>query len=401
MKILVVNAGSSSLKFQLIDMDKETLLCKGLCEKIGSHDSRVTYKADKIVKTIEEPLKSHKEAMEKTLALVTDKEIGVIKSLSEISAFGHRVLHGAEKYHSAVLVDDEVIKDIEDNIPLGPLHMPANLLGIQACMKVMPNTKNVAVFDTAFHATMPDYAYMYGTPYEWYENYRVRKYGFHGTSHEFIMNATAEVMGRDAKDLKIISCHLGNGASIAAIDHGQCVETSMGFTPLEGLVMGTRCGNIDPAVMEYVMNKENMSIGDMLNALNKKSGLLGISCVSNDMRDVIKNMELGNDKCRLAFKKFCYEVKKYIGSYAAVMNGVDAIIFTAGSGENRNDVREEIMKGMDYLGIDFDFEGNNNFERGKVWKLSKDSSKVAVYVIPTDEELSIARQTKNIITSRK
>lgn len=401
MKILVVNAGSSSLKFQLIDMDKETLLCKGLCEKIGSQDSSITYKTDKVVKTIEGHLATHKEAMEKTLALVTDKEVGVIKSLSEISAFGHRVLHGAEKYHSAALVNKEVIKDIEDNIPLGPLHMPANLLGIQACMKVMPNTKNVAVFDTAFHATMPDYAYMYATPYEWFENYRVRKYGFHGTSHEFIMNQTAEIMGKDAKDLRIISCHLGNGASIAAIDHGKCIETSMGFTPLEGLVMGTRCGNIDPAVMEYVMNKENMSITDMLNTLNKKSGLLGISGISNDMRDIIKNMNLGNERCKLAFKKFNYEVKKYIGSYAAVMNGVDAIIFTAGSGENRNDVREDIMKGMDYLGIDFDFEANNNFERGKVWKLSKESSKVAVYIIPTDEELSIARQTKIIITSQK
>ena len=335
--------------------------------------------------------------MELVLNTLVDEKIGVIKDLNEISAIGHRVLHGAEKYKTAVLIDDEVMEDLNENIPLGPLHMPANILGIKACQEVMPNTKNVAVFDTAFHQSMPDYAYMYAVPYKWYEEYRVRKYGFHGTSHEYIANEIARVMGKDVKDLKIISCHLGNGASICAVKNGKCVDTSMGFTPLEGLVMGTRCGDIDPAVLEFVMDKTGMNINEMLNALNKKSGLLGLSELSNDMRDVARTASEGNEKSQLAVNKFAYVVRKYIGSYAAVMNGVDAIAFSAGTGENRDDIRELIMKDFEYLGVDFDFDANRNFVRGENFKISKDSSKVAVYVIPTDEEMSIARQTKEIV----
>jgi len=335
--------------------------------------------------------------MQLVLKTLVDEKVGVIKNLEEISAIGHRVLHGGEKYSKAVLIDDEVMKDMEDNVPLGPLHMPANILGINACKKVMPNTKNVAVYDTAFHQTMPDYAYMYAVPYSWYKDYGVRKYGFHGTSHEYIANETAKVMGKDVKDLKIISCHIGNGASVCAVQNGKCVDTSMGFTPLEGLVMGTRSGDIDPAVVEFVMNKTNKSVGEVLNDLNKKSGLLGLSGLSNDMRDVAKAASEGDKFSKLAVDKFSYVVKKYIGSYAAVMNGVDAIAFSAGTGENRNDIREKIMTGLEYLGVDFDFDANNNFIRGENFKISKDSSKVAVYIIPTDEEMSIARQTKEIV----
>jgi len=399
MKILVINAGSSSIKYQLIDMQKEQLLAKGLVERIGEAGaSQLTHKANGTATTIVKPLENHAQGMELVLNTLVDSKIGVIKDLSEISAIGHRVLHGAEKYSTAVLITDEVIKDIKDNIPLGPLHMPANLLGIEACQKVMPNTKNVAVFDTAFHATMPDYSYMYAVPYSWYENYRVRKYGFHGTSHEYIANETARVMGKDVKDLKIISCHLGNGASICAVKNGKCLDTSMGFTPLEGLVMGTRSGDIDPAVLEYVMDKTGMNINEMLNALNKKSGLLGLSELSNDMRDVCKHAKEGNKKCELAINKFVHVVKKYIGAYAAIMNGVDAIAFSAGTGENRDDIREKIMSDFEYLGVDFDFDANRNFVRGENFKISKDGSKVAVYIIPTDEEMSIARQTKEVVT---
>ena len=398
MKILVINAGSSSIKYQFIDMEQEKLLAKGLVERIGEvAASQLTHKANGTATEIKKPLENHAQGMELVLNTLVDEKIGVIKDLNEISAIGHRVLHGAEKYKTAVLVDDEVMADLNENIPLGPLHMPANILGIKACQEVMPNTKNVAVFDTAFHQSMPDYAYMYAVPYKWYEEYRVRKYGFHGTSHEYIANEIAKVMGKDVKDLKIISCHLGNGASICAVKNGKCVDTSMGFTPLEGLVMGTRCGDIDPAVLEFVMDKTGMNINEMLNALNKKSGLLGLSELSNDMRDVARTASEGNEKSQLAVNKFAYVVRKYIGSYAAVMNGVDAIAFSAGTGENRDDIRELIMKDFEYLGVDFDFDANRNFVRGENFKISKDSSKVAVYVIPTDEEMSIARQTKQIV----
>ena len=396
MKILVINAGSSSLKYQLLDMESEKVLAKGLCERIGIPGSCVSLKANGQQKVVNVELKNHDDAMEVVLKLLLDKENNIISSLKEINAVGHRVLHGGEIYKHSVLVDDEVMKNLEELKPLGPLHMPANISGIKACQEVMPGVPQVAVFDTAFHSTMPDYAYMYGTPYEWYEKYKVRKYGFHGTSHNYIMNETAKALGKDAKDLKIISCHLGNGASVCAIKNGKCVETSMGFTPLEGLLMGSRCGNIDPAVIEFVMNKEGKSISEMLNILNKKSGLLGMSGVSSDSRDVVKGAKEGNPRCELANNRFVFEVKKYIGAYAAVMNGVDAIVFAAGVGENAKDIREEIMKDMEYLGVDFDFDANNNFERGKVWCLSKPSSKVAVYIIPTDEELMIAKDTEKL-----
>ena len=398
MKILVINAGSSSIKYQLIDMQNEKLLAKGLVERIGdTKSSQLTHKANGNATTFQEPLKDHADGMQLVLKTLVDEKVGVIKNLSEISAIGHRVLHGGEKYSCAVLVTDEVMKDMEDNVPLGPLHMPANILGINACKKVMPNTKNVAVYDTAFHQTMPDYAYMYAVPYSWYKDYGVRKYGFHGTSHEYIANEIAKVMGKDVKDLKIISCHLGNGASVCAINKGKCVDTSMGFTPLEGLVMGTRSGDIDPAVVEFIMNETNASVSEVLNALNKKSGLLGLSELSNDMRDVAKKASEGDKQSQLAVNKFAYMVKKYIGSYAAVMNGVDAIAFSAGTGENRDDIRELIMSDLDYLGVDFDFDANRNFVRGENFKISKENSKVAVYIIPTDEEMSIARQTMEIV----
>lgn len=398
MKILVVNAGSSSIKYQLIDMDGEKVIAKGLVERIGEKGaSQLTHKVNGNATVIKQDMQNHAEGLKLVLDALVDKKIGVIKSLDEISAIGHRVLHGGGKYKKATLVTEKVMKDLKKYIPLGPLHMPANIQGIEACMKVMPGKENVCIFDTAFHATMPDYAYMYALPYSWCKEMGVRKYGFHGTSHEFIAKEVAKEMGKDIKKLKIISCHLGNGASICAINKGKCVDTSMGFTPLEGLVMGTRSGDIDPAVIEYVMDKKGYDIHEMLTILNKKSGLLGISELSNDMRDVLAGSAKGDKKCRLAVQKFVYAVKKYIGAYAAVMGGVDAIAFSAGTGENRADVREEIMDGLDYLGVDFDKDRNTNFVRGINYKLSKDNSKVAVYVIPTDEELSIARQTKEVV----
>ena len=400
MKILVINAGSSSLKYQLLDMDDKKLLAKGLCERIGIKGSCVSLKANGVQKVLDVELKNHDDAMAVVLKLLLDKENNIISSLKEINAVGHRVLHGGEIYKHSVLVDDEVMKNLEALKPLGPLHMPANISGIKACQEIMPGVPQVAVFDTAFHSTMPDYAYMYGTPYEWYEKYKVRKYGFHGTSHNYIMNEMAKALGKDPKDLKIISCHIGNGASVCAIKNGKCVDTSMGFTPLEGLLMGSRCGNIDPAVIEFVMNKEGKTISEMLNILNKESGLLGMSGVSSDSRDVVKGAKEGNLRCQMANNRFVFEIKKYIGAYAAIMNGVDGIALSAGVGENAKDIREAIMKDMEYLGVDFDFDANNNFERGKVWCLSKPTSKVAVYIIPTDEELMIAQDTQ-ALTKKK
>lgn len=397
MKILVINAGSSSIKYQLIDMDGEKLLAKGLVERIGSDNAQLTHKVNGRAVEVKQPMKNHSEGLELVLKMLVDKQNGVISSLDEISAIGHRILHGGGKYGEATLVTPKVLKDLKSFIPLGPLHMPANIQGIEACEKVMKGKKNVCIFDTAFHATMPDYAYRYAVPYSWYEKYGVRKYGFHGTSHEFIAKELAKEMGKDISKLKIISCHIGNGASVAAVKYGKCVDTSMGFTPLEGLMMGTRSGDIDPAVVEFVMNKEQKNVVDVLNALNKQSGLLGVSGISNDIRDVIKAKEEGNDRARLAIDMFCYSIKKYIGAYSAVMCGVDAIAFSAGTGENRADIRETVMNGLDYLGVDFDVEGNRNFVRGVNYKISKDSSKVAVYVIPTDEEMSIARQTKAVV----
>lgn len=398
MNILVINAGSSSIKYQLIDMEEEKVLAKGLVEKIGLKDSKITHKVNGKVTEIEKPLNNHADGLDLVLKVLVDEKIGVIKSLSEISAIGHRILHGGGKYDKAVIIDNKVLEDLKNFIPLGPLHMPANILGVEACQKVMPGKVNVGVFDTAFHATMPEYAYMYAVPYEWCEKYGVRKYGFHGTSHEYIAKETARVMNKDIKDLRIISCHLGNGASVCAVKNGKCIDTSMGFTPLEGLVMGTRCGDIDPAVVEYIIDETKMDVHQVLKIFNKESGLLGISGVSSDMRDVLKEANNGNARAKLAIDKFVYSVKKYIGAYAASMGGVDAISFSAGTGENRDDIREQIMEGFEYLGVDFDKEANKNFVRGENFKISKNLSKVGVYIIPTDEEMSIARQTKELIS---
>ena len=392
MKILVVNAGSSSLKYQLIEMDNESVLSKGVCERIGQENAVLVHKGSKEVR-IEKPMPTHKEAMQLVLAALVDKEYGVIGSMEEIAAVGHRVLHSGEDFKESVLIkDDEVLKRIEGNIELGPLHMPANVMGIKACKEVMPWAPQVAVFDTTFHSTMPDYAYMYAIRYEDYKKYKIRKYGFHGTSHLYITGEARKIMGAD-KCRRLVVCHLGNGASVSAVKDGKCIDTSMGLTPLEGLVMGTRSGDLDPAVLEFMMDKTGMNIHEMLNYLNKKSGVDGISGVGSDFRDLVKAYDEGNDRARLAIDMFSYRVKKYIGAYAAALNGLDCIVFTGGIGEHTEIVREKVMKDMEYLGVDFDFEKNNHVGRGNVTELSKPDSKVKVYIIPTNEELVIARET--------
>lgn len=392
MKILVVNAGSSSLKYQLIEMDNESVLAKGVCERIGQENAVLVHKGSKEVR-IEKPMPTHKEAMQLVLAALVDKEYGVIGSMEEIAAVGHRVLHSGEDFKESVLIkDDEVLKRIEGNIELGPLHMPANVMGIKACKEVMPWAPQVAVFDTTFHSTMPDYAYMYAIRYEDYKKYKIRKYGFHGTSHLYIAGEARKIMGAD-KCRRLVVCHLGNGASVSAVKDGKCIDTSMGLTPLEGLVMGTRSGDLDPAVLEFMMDKTGMNIHEMLNYLNKKSGVDGISGVGSDFRDLVKAYDEGNDRARLAIDMFSYRVKKYIGAYAAALNGLDCIVFTGGIGEHTEIVREKVMKDMEYLGVDFDFEKNNHVGRGNVTELSKPDSKVKVYIIPTNEELVIARET--------
>ena len=392
MKILVVNAGSSSLKYQLIEMDNESVLAKGVCERIGQENAVLVHKGSKEVR-IEKPMPTHKEAMQLVLEALVDKDYGVIGSMEEIAAVGHRVLHSGEDFKESVLIkDDEVLKKIEGNIELGPLHMPANVMGIKACKEVMPWAPQVAVFDTTFHSTMPDYAYMYAIRYEDYKKYKIRKYGFHGTSHLYITGEARKIMGAD-KCGRLVVCHLGNGASVSAVKDGKCIDTSMGLTPLEGLVMGTRSGDLDPAVLEFMMDKTGMNIHEMLNYLNKKSGVDGISGVGSDFRDLVKAYDEGNDRARLAIDMFSYRVKKYIGAYAAALNGLDCIVFTGGIGEHTEIVREKIMKDMEYLGVDFDFEKNNHVGRGDVTELSKPDSKVKVYIIPTNEELVIARET--------
>ena len=392
MKILVVNAGSSSLKYQLIEMDNESVLAKGVCERIGQENAVLVHKGSKEVR-IEKPMPTHKEAMQLVLAALVDKEYGVIGSMEEIAAVGHRVLHSGEDFKESVLIkDDEVLKRIEGNIELGPLHMPANVMGIKACKEVMPWAPQVAVFDTTFHSTMPDYAYMYAIRYEDYKKYKIRKYGFHGTSHLYITGEARKIMGAD-KCRRLVVCHLGNGASVCAVKDGKCIDTSMGLTPLEGLVMGTRSGDLDPAVLEFMMDKTGMNIHEMLNYLNKKSGVDGISGVGSDFRDLVKAYDEGNDRARLAIDMFSYRVKKYIGAYAAALNGLDCIVFTGGIGEHTEIVREKVMKDMEYLGVDFDFEKNNHVGRGNVTELSKPDFKVKVYIIPTNEELVIARET--------
>ncbi len=400
MKILVINAGSSSIKYQLIDMENEDVIAKGLVEKIGLKDSRLVHKANGNATTIEKLITNHNEGLELVLSALQDEKIGVIKSLDEISAVGHRVLHGGTKYVKPYVITDEVLEGLNELVPLGPLHMPPNIAGIKACKTVMPNTPNVALFDTAFHSTMPEYVYRYALPYEWCEEYGVRRYGFHGMSHQYVSGEAAKVMGKKPEEVKLIICHVGNGASVSAVKYGKCFDTSMGLTPLEGLVMGTRSGDFDPAVAEHIMNKTGMSIQEFTNIVNKKSGLLGITGVSSDNRDVNAAAAAGNERAKLALDMCYYRLKKYIGSYSAALNGADAIVFTAGIGENSYELRENVMKDMEYLGVEFDFEANRNFKRGEVVCLTKPTSKVKVYIIPTDEELLIARETKKLISNK-
>ena len=392
MNILVINAGSSSLKYQLLNPETEQVLAKGLCERIGI-DGKFTYKptGKQAVKEADVAMPTHSEAIQAVLNALVDKDNGVIASMKEIDAVGHRVVHGGEKFAKSVLITDEVMAAIEECNPLAPLHNPANIIGIKACQKLMPGTPMVAVFDTAFHQTMPPVAYTYALPYEYYEKDAVRRYGFHGTSHKYVSQRAAAMLGKPIEELKLISCHLGNGSSVTAIDGGKSVDTSMGFTPLAGLPMGTRSGDIDAGIMEYLMNKYNMNINEMLTILNKKSGVLGISGVSSDFRDLESAAEQGNKRAALAVKAFEYGVKKLIGSYAAAMGGVDAIIFTAGVGENGIGNRANIVKGLEFMGVKLDAEANK--VRGEETVISAADSKVKILLIPTNEELMIAIDT--------
>ncbi len=397
MKILVINCGSSSLKYQLIDMQNEEVIAKGLAERIGIEGSVLKHQpkgSDKI--TIERPMPTHKEALQTLVDALTDKNYGVIKDMSEISAVGHRVVHAGEKFADSVVLNEAVMSALNECIEVAPLHNPPNIIGIEACRQIMPDVPMVGVFDTAFHQTMPKEAYIYALPYEFYEKYKIRRYGFHGTSHKYVSERAAEMLGKPLSELKLITCHLGNGASVAAVKNGKSVETSMGFTPLEGLAMGTRCGDIDPAIVKFIADKEKLSVAEVDTVLNKKSGVLGISGVSSDFRDIEEAAEKGNERAKLALSVFVHKVKKYIGAYAAVMNGVDAVIFTAGLGENSPEIRSAVCKDMCFLGIELDEEKNK--VRGKETVVSKDGSKVKVLLVPTNEELMIARDTKKLIS---
>ena len=396
MKILVINTGSSSLKYQLIDMTDESVLAKGLCDRIGIDNSFIKHtKTGMDTVVIDKDMTNHKAAMKELVSALTDEKIGVIKDMTEIKAVGHRVVHGGEKFHDSVIIDDNVMNAIRECIELAPLHNPPNITGIEACQNIMPGIPMIAVFDTAFHQTMPRHAYLYALPYEIYEKYGVRKYGFHGTSHKYVAQRAAAMLNRPLEELKLISCHLGNGASVCAIKYGKSVETSMGFTPLAGLAMGTRSGTIDPAVISYLMDKEKMSVKEINDYLNKKSGVLGISGVSSDFRDIHAAADAGNDRAQLAIDIFCYRAKKYIGEYAAVVDGVDAVIFTAGIGENNGIIRRGILEGMDYMGIKVDWEKNK--VKGKELDISTPDATVKTLVIPTNEELAIARETMKLV----
>ncbi len=400
MKILVINCGSSSLKYQFIDMENEEVIAKGLAERIGIDGSVLNHQPkgfDKI--KIERPMPTHKEALQTVVDALRDKDYGVIKDMGEITAVGHRVVHAGEKFAYSVLLKEEVMDALKECISLAPLHNPPNIMGIEACRQIMPDVPMVGVFDTAFHQTMPKQSYIYPIPYEYYEKYRIRRYGFHGTSHKYVAERAAAMLGKPVEELKIITCHLGNGASITAVKNGISVDTSMGFTPLEGLAMGTRSGNIDAAIIKFLMEKENISIAKADEILNKKSGVLGISGVSSDFRDIEEAAHKGNERAQLALDVYVHYVKKYIGAYAAVMNGVDAIVFTAGLGENSASMRSSICKDMSYLGVELD-EAKNNV-RGKETDVSKDGSKVRVLLIPTNEELMIARDTAELAGKAK
>lgn len=395
MKVLVVNCGSSSIKYQLVNMNDESVLAKGLVERIGIDGSVLTHQPagkDKVV--INAAISNHSIGIKLVIDALTDPKHGVISSMKEISAVGHRVVHGGEKFADSVLITPAVMKALEDCIEMAPLHNPPNIMGINACSEIMPGVPQVAVFDTAFHQTMPKEAFLYAIPYEAYEKYGVRRYGFHGTSHKFVSQQVAELMGEKISNLRIITCHLGNGASIAAIKNGKCIDTSMGFTPLEGLVMGTRSGGLDPAIVPFIMKKENLNADQVDNYLNKKSGVLGVSGVSSDFRDVEEAANAGNERAALALDLFAYRVRKFIGSYVAAMGGVDVIVFTAGLGENSITMREKVGNGLEFLGTRIDPVKNN--VRGKAQEISVDGAKVKMFVIPTNEELVIARDTKAI-----
>ncbi len=401
MKILVVNAGSSSLKYQLIEMEDESVIAKGNCDRIGigGHIKHTTFDGRGVDMDCDFP--THTEAFEKLVEVLTTGDASVIKSMDEIYAVGHRIVQGAEIFNKTTLATDEVIQQIDDLAELAPVHNHPHALALRACKKVIPaTTPQVVVFDTAFHATMPEKAYMFGMPYECYEKYHVRKYGFHGTSHRFVSQALADAMGRDIKDLKIVSCHLGNGSSITAVEGGKSIDTSMGFTPLDGVIMGTRSGSVDPSAVTFVQGKLGLSPSEMSDYLNKKSGFLGISGVSSDARDLGAAAAEGSKRAKLALEMLRYEIKKYIGSYAAVMNGLDAVLFTGGIGENSDDLREDVCSNMEYLGIKLDKAANKGL-RGKLQKISAPDSKVEVWVVPTNEELLIARDTKALVDSMK
>ena len=398
MKVLVLNSGSSSIKYQLFNMENEHVLMKGVVERIGIEDAFLEYEnEDGEEFKVESEIPDHSKGIKLVIDSLLDEENGVLDSMDEIAAVGHRVVHGGEKFAHSTLISDEVVEKMEEVSELAPLHNPPNLAGIKVCKEMMPETPQVGVFDTAFHQSMPEEAYMYAIPYEYYEKYGVRRYGFHGTSHKFVAKKAAELMDKDPKDVKVITCHLGNGASVAAVDGGESVDTSMGLTPLEGLVMGTRSGDIDPAIIPFLMKKEGLEADEVDNILNKKSGLLGVSGVSNDSRDVKEAAKNGNERAELARKLFNYRVKKYIGSYAAAMGGVDAIVFTAGIGENAKDVRKDVMENMEFLGIEIDEEAND--VRGETREISTKDSKVKVFTIPTNEELVIARDTEEIVNN--
>lgn len=393
MKVLVLNCGSSSLKYQLIDMSNESVLCKGLVERIGIDGSVLKHEKDGLdgKHIVEVEMKDHKDAIKYVLEAVAHPEVGAVKEMSEIEAVGHRIVHGGEKFASSALLTEEVIEAINGCVELAPLHNPANLMGVEACKSILPDVPQVGVFDTAFHQSMPKKAFIYGLPHELYTKYGVRRYGFHGTSHLYVSQKAAEMLGKSVEELKIVTCHLGNGASLTAVDGGKSVDTSMGLTPLEGLIMGTRCGDIDPAIVPFVMKKEGLDADGIDKLMNKQSGVYGMTGISSDFRDIEDAANNGDEKAQVALDAYCHKVKKYIGSYVAAMNGVDAIVFTAGLGENGISMREMICKDMDFFGIKLDAEKNN--VRGKERVISTDDSKVKVLLIPTNEELMIARDT--------
>ena len=397
MKVLVINAGSSSLKYQLIDMDSVTVMAKGLCERIGIEGSNLQHKnlVKGVAEKIENPMKDHADAIQMVIDALVNAEYGVIASMSEIGAVGHRVVHGGEFFADSFVIDGKVLEALKMCIPLAPLHNPPNIIGIEACEKIMPGVPQVGVFDTAFHQTMPAEAYMYALPYEYYEKYKIRKYGFHGTSHKFVSMEVAKMLGKDIKDINIITCHLGNGSSVSAVKGGKCVDTSMGFTPLDGVVMGTRTGSMDPAVVTFLMENENLTAKEVDNVMNKKSGVFGVSGISSDFRDLSAAADEGNERAKLALDMFTYSVKKLIGSYAAAMGGVDAVVFTAGIGENDSATRKAITSGLEFMGIKIDDE--KNAKRGEALDISTADATVKTFVIPTNEELMIALDTKRLI----